>query len=125
MAKKKTYKRLTAAEKKFRKELREELREKGLIPPVKPRLNRKSFRESVRTEWKSFNSYSDIRYLFEAISWMVADKETISQEQVGVLKMMKIAMDIKSYLEAKKANGETEYSVLEVFEKVVDPIRKL
>lgn len=41
----KAYKRLSVAEKKHRKEIRDNLRDEGILPPVKRRLNRKKFLE--------------------------------------------------------------------------------
>ena len=32
------------------KEIRQELREKGILPPIKPKLNRKKFAKEVREE---------------------------------------------------------------------------
>ncbi|KYG90364.1 hypothetical protein A0U40_18405 [[Bacillus] sp. KCTC 13219] len=84
MAKKK-YKRMTAAEKKWNKEFREELREKGIIPPVKPRLNRKKFlQETFREYDEAIKTYSDMNYLAKAIAWTVGrdQDKNITTEQV-------------------------------------------
>lgn len=43
---------MTLAEKKMRKELRESLREQGILPPMKPRLNRKKF---LLETWNDFD----------------------------------------------------------------------
>lgn len=50
MAKKK-YKPMTKREKEEMKQFRKELREKGVIPPVKKRLNRKDYIENTRNKW--------------------------------------------------------------------------
>ena len=50
MAKKK-YKPMTKREKEEMKQIRKELREKGVIPPVKKRLNRKDYIENTRNKW--------------------------------------------------------------------------
>lgn len=49
----------------------------------------------------------------------------ISSEEVGVLKLMKISMEYKKFEEEKKAQGETKYSIGELYEKVVVPILNL
>lgn len=126
MAIKKRYKKLTNAEKKSNKEFRESLRTRGIIPPVKPKLNRKKFAKEVAEEFKEgFNSYDDIRYLLDAISWTRPSPESkgrISLEQMGVLKLLKIAIEIKKFKEEKLSLGETKYSPLEMYEKVVAPV---
>lgn len=50
MAKKK---RLTNKQKKLNAEVKKELQEKGVIPPDKPKLNRKQFIEEAKAEWYS------------------------------------------------------------------------
>lgn len=129
MATKKKYKKLTNREKQFNKELRAEWRERGIIPPVKPKLNRKKFAKEVIAEYEdSFGAYTDIPFLYKAIRWMTAgteSKRTVSPEQVGVLKMLKLAMEIKKFEEGIKAKGETKYSVQELYEKAVAPVLNL
>lgn len=131
MATKRKYKKLTNKEKQFNKELRAEWREKGIIPPVKPKLNRKKFAKEVIAEFEdSFVTYTDIHYLHRAIWLMMPDMEskvkiTVSPEQVGVLKMLKLAMEIKKFEEGIKVKGETEYTIGELYEKVVAPVLNL
>ena len=48
----KKYKRMTNREKDERKRFKKSLQEKGIIPPDKPRLNRKKFAKEVCDEWK-------------------------------------------------------------------------
>lgn len=52
IATKKKYKKLTNKEKQLNKEFREEMRERGILPPVKPKLNRRKFAQEVREEWE-------------------------------------------------------------------------
>lgn len=125
MAKKKSYKKMTNAEKKARKELRDKLREEGIIPPIKPRLNRKNFRAEVLEEFKEFRALEDLLYVNEAISWMVAGSGKVTAEQVGVLKTLKLAMDIKRFKERKLSDGETSYAVDDFYQEVVTPIINL
>lgn len=129
MAKK--YKRMTVREKKQRAETRAELRKKGYLPPVKPRLNRKKFAKEVVEEFKNdFGSYSDIRHLYTAIYCMIPTSEiglvnNISPEQVGVLKVLKLAMEIKKFNDAMLAKGETEYTIKQLHDEVIAPILNL
>lgn len=131
MATRKKPKKLTNKEKQVLKGLRAEWREKGILPPVKPKLNRKKFAKEVIKEYEdNFGAYTDIPYLYAAIRWMTPDTEakirtTVSPEQVGVLKVLKLAMEIKKFEEGVKAKGETKYGVMELYEKVVAPVIKL
>ena len=50
----KKYKRMTNREKEERKRIKKNLQEKGIIPPDKPRLNRKKFAKEVCDEWKDY-----------------------------------------------------------------------
>ena len=45
-------KRMTIREKEERKLIKKQLQEKGVLPPDKPRLNRKKFAEEVNHEWE-------------------------------------------------------------------------
>jgi hypothetical protein len=125
LATKKKYKKMTNKEKQHAKEFREELREKGILPPVKPKLNRKKFAKEVREEWQE---HGDIFYLHKAFGCMIPSGEfetNISPEQIGALKVLKIAIEYKKFEEDLKAKGETTYSVGELYEKVIAPIINL
>lgn len=126
----KKYKKLTNKEKQFRKKIREELREDGILPPVKPRLNRKKFvLETVEEFDTSFSAYTDILYLLSAIRWMspivdINGKMKISSEQIGVIKLLKVALEIRKFEEQLKAKGESKYKVEEIW-GVIKPILEL
>lgn len=132
---KKKYKKITNKEKELRKEIREELREKGMLPPIKPRLNRNKFSEEVQEEFKSFEKYNDMYYLYRAIGIMLpvkaeiktetGIKQKVSPEQLGVLKVLKIAMEMKRFENELKEKGETEYSLMDMYDKVIAPILNL
>ena len=90
-------KRLTQREKARRAEAKKRLQEEGLIPPDKPRLNRRKF---ARETWKEFEEELGkdgvlIEWsLMRAIGFMVGpDLPQVSPEQVGVLKLLKIAVE--------------------------------
>lgn len=117
-------KKLTQREKALRAQVRKELRDEGRIPPVKARLNRKKFMEEVLEEW---NGKSDplYGYLIAAISWMLpADWEKVTPEQVGVLKVLKLALEQNKY-EKSLPEGTTQYNVRDFYKEVVDPILNL
>lgn len=128
-AKRKKYKRLTNKEKQMNKEIKQELIDKGIIPPPKPKFNRKKFAQEVVTEYEDFSLYDNLIYIFSAISFMIPstqyDLKKISPEQIGVLKMLKLAMEFRKFEEDVKERGDTTYKYTELFDKVVNPILDL
>lgn len=123
---KKKYKPLTKKEKAFNKQIKAEMIAKGILPPPKPRLNRRKFAEDVKEEFNEMSSYDDYYYVFQAISLMTPTRNhKISSEELGVLKMMKLAIGIKKFLEQKTEAGEDSYNSMELFKEVVYPIMKL
>ncbi|WP_113671224.1 hypothetical protein [Vallitalea guaymasensis] len=129
MAAKRKYKRMTIKEKEANKRFRAEMREEGVLPPVKPRLNRRKFANEVNKEFEDFSVYENALYITEAIVFMTPSntgiKKDIDLQEIGVLKMMKIAMEIKKYEENLIKQGETKYNPMDLFEEVVNPIRDL
>lgn len=134
MVAKKRYKKLTNAEKKLNKETMAKLRNTGVLPPVKPRLNRNKFAKEVIQEYEdAIGNYGDARYLFRAINFMlpmsaISQKGLrikISPEEIGVLKMLKIAMEIKKFEVDLRAKGEEEYNIMDLFEVAVKPFINL
>lgn len=96
---------MTAAEKKFRAEIREEMREKGLLSPVKKPLNRKKFIEEARADYRNtIRLYDDIYVIEMAFNWMLAAFRP-SLETVGTAKVLKISAEIKRFMDDKKATG--------------------
>lgn len=119
---KKRYKRLTAAEKKLNKESKQRLIDQGILPPPKKPLNRKAFCKEVyaAVEKAGLNIFR----LREAVSWMIPGEDTplpITPEQVGVLKLIRISIELEQFWQQKKDEGKTQASVDEVY-KAVKPI---
>jgi len=121
-------KRMTAKEKKFRAEVRAELREKGLIPPVKAPLNRRKFSHEV---WKEYEAVKDKFilhnvYIPEALMYITSgtDITKVTPEMVGALKVIKLALDIQKF---KTELNESKHpaTIGEYFEQVVIPIINL
>jgi len=128
---KKGYKKLTNAQKKLNKEIREEMRKEGILHPIKPRLNRTKFAKEVVAEFReNLGSFGDLEYIHAAIRWMTpsmgkSSKIKVTAEEVGVLKVLKIAVEIKKFEAEIKANGDSKYKYMDLYEKVVAPIRNL
>lgn len=124
-------KKLTIREKNSRRESKRELQESGIIPKDKPKLNRKKFAIQVVQDFDkeiSLISINDTFLLRQALEWMIGvagnekTKTKISQEQVGVLKAMKIATDYKRFEENKRALGINSWTLGELYNQVIKPV---
>ncbi len=119
-------KRMTQREKAERAAFKKQMQEKGALPPDKPRLSRKKFAREV---WAEFEQMDVIRadfYLRKAIGCMVGpDMREVTPEEVGVLKLMKIAIETDKFMKALEAENRTQYTIGEYAEKVVLPIMRL
>lgn len=123
MAKKK---RLTKKEIALRAEAKKRLQEDGILPPDKPRLNRRRFAREVMEEFRAMDVFAADLYLRRAIGCMVSEDMTrVSEEQVGVLKLLKIAVETQKFMKALEAEGREQYTIGEYVDKVVRPIRNL
>ena len=123
MAKKK---RLTKKEIALRAEAKKRLQDDGILPPDKPRLNRRKFAREVMEEFRAMDVFAADLYLRRAIGCMVSEDMTrVSEEQVGVLKLLKIAVETQKFMKALEAEGREQYTIGEYVDKVVSPIRNL
>ena len=99
-------KRMTIREKKKKESsLKNNYKKKGVLPPDKPRLNRKKFAEEVNHEWKEF-SLGDTKQLiaFQMVLSMMTNTGkygNISKEDLGILKLKKSAMVLYEALEER------------------------
>lgn len=123
MAKKK---RMTNREKQERAEFKKLMQEKGVIPPDKPKLNRKKFIEEAENEWNERNRECYIwgYYLIRAISFMLSHREgktlRFSSEAVGAAKVLKLAMRLRKFDEELRAKGEHQYKLGDQYNYIKD-----
>lgn len=115
-------KRMTQKEKRERARMKRELQAAGILPPDKPRLNRKRFKEKVQAEWDSEMNpafLSDAVLLSRAITWMLAGahSQPVTPEQVGLLKAMKIAVELKRMYE-KAREEELPYTIKDEYDHI-------
>ena len=119
-------KRLTQREKAERAALKKKWQAEGLIPPDKPRLNRKKF---AREAFDAFYRAEPIRAelsLLKAIGFMVGpDMKEVSPEEVGVLKLLKLAVEYNIFLRKLESEGRTKYTYGELIDEVILPITNL
>ena len=121
--------RLTQREKAERAAIKKKLREDGLLPPIKPRLNRKKFARETWAEFDAFYKAEPIRAevsLLRAIGFMVGpDMKEVSPEEVGVLKLLKLAVEYNAFLKKLEEEGRTTYTYGELIDEVILPITNL
>lgn len=114
-------KRLTNKEKQARAELKKRMQDKGVLPPDKPKLNRKKFIDEAREEWNGRSSDCFIweHYLMDAISYMLCQREGMSSraslEAVGAAKVLKLAIRLREFSEEVREKGEHEYKLVDQY----------
>lgn len=119
-------KRLTQKEKEMNARFKKKMQAEGILPPDKPRLNRRKFAAEVLEEFGRMDAYTAEVYLYQAVWCMVGpDMCKVTPEQVGILKLLKIAAETRKFMEGLKAEGRTEYRIGEYMDRVVLPITSL
>lgn len=119
-------KRMTNREKEENAKLKKELQEKGIIPPDKPKLNRKKFIEEAKAEWngRENDCFTWELYLVEAISYVMARKEgnslRASPEAVGAAKVLKIAVRLREFQKMLRKKGDTSYRLIDQYDYIKD-----
>lgn len=119
-------KRMTRREKDMRAQAKKELQAEGVLPPDKPRLNRRKFAREVWAEYEAMDPFRREIFLLDAISCMVGpDMPKVTPEEVGVLKVLKLAVEMEKFSRRLKAEGRDSYTLGEISEKVIMPVLKL
>ena len=118
--------RMSSAEKKERAEIKRGLQEAGIIPPDKPKLNRKRVIEEAKGEWNSRENacFTWELYLVEALSYLMTQTESRSQraslEAVGAAKALKLAIRLREFYEMLRKKGEKNYKLIDQYEYIKD-----
>ena len=127
MAKKQ--KRLTQRERAERAAIKKRLQADGILPPDKPRLNRGKFARETWEAFEAFYTSEPIRAelsLIKAIGFMVGpDMKEVSPEEVGVLKLLKLAVEYDAFLKKLEEEGREKYIYGELIDEVILPITNL
>ena len=119
-------KRLTQREKAERAAIKKQLQVDGVLPPDKPRLNRKKFAREVWKDFSEMDVYTADFYLRKAIMATVGPElHEVTSEQVGILKLMKLAVETDRFMQQLKTEGREQYSIGEYVEKVYNPVMNL
>ena len=121
-------KRLTSREKRSNARIKKELQAEGVLPPDKPKLNRKKFIEEAMNEWNSRDKDVFVweLYLAEAFSLMLGHVEKrslrTSLEAVGAAKVLKLALRLREFSKKLHGEGRDKYTAGEKYEFVKDII---
>lgn len=121
-------KRMTNKEKRERAALKKHMQEEGLIPPDKPKLNRKKFIKEAEAEWNERDEECLIwgLYLMEAAFCMLGHKSMkgrgVSPEAVGAAKVLKLAVRFRKFDMELKEKGRHQYSGNEWYNYIKDII---
>ena len=142
-------KRLSNRQKAENARFKKEMQEKGILPPDKPRLNRRKYVEEARQEWNDRDSdcFAWEIYLYQAVSIMLGavDRQLrVTPEAVGVAKItsrsspviplfanlgiclvgvakcLKLAIRLKEFSDHLKVEGKTTYTLGEQLEYIKD-----
>lgn len=115
--------RMTQKEKQERAQTKKRLQEKGIIPPDKPKLNRKKFIKEAMLEWNDrLRNIEGFISLTKAITYVLCQRENgrISKEAVGAAKVLKIAVRLSEFQEKLEKEGKTEYKFSEEYDYIKD-----
>lgn len=116
---------MTQKEKRDRARIKRELQAEGILPPDKPKLNRKKFIEEAQAEWNARDGGCMVwdLYLMKAMGYMLAHREKggrASAEAVGAAKVLKLALRIREFSKELEAKGEDTYKIVDLYEYVKD-----
>jgi len=113
---------MTKTQKKFRADIRAQMRERGLLPPPKKPLNRKKFIQDAKDDWAKQISVIKDYWLMNAISVMIASGGSKpSLEAIGAAKVLKIACEMIRFNDEKSQAGIHEYPLMEMYDRI-EPI---
>ena len=119
-------KRMTQRERDARAAAKKRLQAEGILPPDKPRLNRKKFAAEVWAEYELENPASFDIWLYKAIGMMVGpDMREVTAEEVGVLKLIKLAIETRKFHKRLEDEGRATYKFQEYFDTVYKPVMEL
>ncbi len=121
-----TKKRMTNKEKRERAAAKKRLQAEGILPPDKPRLNRKQFIEEAIAEWEGRDTKCLVwnAYLMRAVLYMLGHYRAgrTTPEAVGAAKILKLAIRLRKFELELKEQGRNEYTIGEQYEYIKDII---
>lgn len=127
----KKYKKLTNKEKAINKQVRDELREKGILPERKKPVNRKKYaKEIVERTKDSLHTYEMHQLIGEVVLTLMPHINTIEKYptlKVGdlgyhVVQIVEMADNLKRFRKELKDRNISEYTLRELYNKVYVPV---
>ena len=118
---------VTERERKKRAAVKKELQKEGVLPPNRPRVNRRKYaQEAIREYEETIGNVDEGPWLRMVIGMMVSkDMKRVSDEEMGVLRMLRLAAGTKKFHERLRAEGREKYSMREFYNEVYAPIMGL
>ncbi len=118
---------MTERERKRRAAVKKRLQKEGILPPDRPRINRRKYAREAITEFEeTMGDALDSFWLRQAIGMMVSkEMEKVSDEEMGVLRMLKLAVGRKKFNEKLKAEGRDKFKLEELYNEVYAPVMGL
>lgn len=119
-------KRMTQREKARRAAAKKRLQAEGILPPDKPRLNRKRFAAEVWAEYEQEEFALFDLWLHRAIAATVGpNMREVTAEQVGVFKLLKLAIETRKFHQRLEKEGRETYTLDDYYNEVYNPVMKL
>lgn len=119
-------KKLTNAEKKRRAQVKKQLQAEGILPPDKPRLNRKKYIEESLEIWNEKSvklGYAQEFWLLTSVMLLIKNRDrklNYTPENIGVAKVLRMAIRLFEFEEKIRQEGRTEYKITEQYEYIKD-----
>ena len=121
-----TYKRMSKREKVILAKAKRELQKEGILPPNKPKLNRKKYIKEAEAawDWRDKNMFGWEYYLLRGIYLVMMHREGRSTRSslaaVGAAKVLNLALRIREFEEMLKARGEHEFKTEDYYNYIKD-----
>lgn len=115
---------MTNKEKAERAAIKKKLQADGILPPDKPRLNRRKFIDDALGEFNAFREKSLVSdlYLHKAVGIMLGMKKRSSPtpEAIGVAKALRLAVRLREFDEMVRERGDESYKISEQYDYIKD-----
>lgn len=116
-------KRMTQRKIRERAAIKKQLQQEGIIPPDKPKLNRKKFIEDTMNQFLDWECPAPLPYLGWALREMMNHRDRAggySKEAVGAAKVVRLAMERARFEQEKREAGEQTFKAGELMDRIVD-----
>ena len=124
-------KKLNKKQKAIREQVREELREKGILPPRKKPINRKKYAlETLEKTKDSLYTYEMNSCIAEVVRLFLPNEERLSKMgstkvsdlSFYALKIIETAYKLKEFQEEIAKNNDRTYTLKDMYEQVYAPV---